>query len=182
MIRILVIFASEEGQTSKIAHRLCELLREQGAEVAVRDATKPEAGDRLSGYDGVIIGSAIHYGHHAKPIRELVKSHRAILRTRQTAFFSVSLSAGGPLRDAAAAKRHLDEFSAETGWKPDYATSFAGAIRHSRYGILKTLLVRLSMRQAGTPEPGDHEYTNWKAVADFGEVFLRRVEARRREA
>ena len=130
---------------------------------------------RLAGYDGIVIGSAIHYGHHAKPIRELVRSHRAILRTRHTAFFSVSLSAGGPHRDGAAAKRYLEEFTTETGWKPDLATSFAGAIRHSRYGLLKTLLVHLSLRKTGTPEAGDHEYTDWKAVAEFAAAFARRL-------
>lgn len=177
MGRALVIFASEEGQTSKIALRLCEMLREHGIEVAVRDGTKAQAGEKLAGYDGVVIGSAIHYGHHAKPIRELVRSHRAILRTRHTAFFSVSLSAGGPHRDSVAAKRYLEEFTAETGWKPDLATSFAGAIRHSRYGLLKTLLVHLSLRKTGTPEAGDHEYTDWKAVAEFAAAFARRLAA-----
>ena len=175
MARVLIIFASEEGQTSRIATRLGELFRERGIEVVVRDCAKPDAGEHLTAFDGVVIGSSIHFGHHAKRVRALVKDHRAILRSRHTAFFSVSLSAGGPHRDAAAAKHYFEEFSAETGWKPDQAASFAGAIRHSRYGILRTLLVRLSLRKSGTPESGDHEYTDWKAVGDFAEAFAKRL-------
>lgn len=176
MARVLVIFASEEGQAAKIARRIAEHIREAGYEVALRDATKPDPGANLAAYDGVVIGSAIHYGHHAKPVLALVKDHRAILHTRHTAFFSVSLSAGGPHRDPAAAKSYLESFTAQADWKPDVATSFAGAIRHSRYGILKTILVRLSLRKSGSPpEPGDHEYTDWKAVADFAEAFAKRV-------
>jgi len=175
MPRALIIVASEDGQSNKIAVRLGELLRERGIEVAIRDGTRPDAGEHLAAYDGVVIGSAIHYGHHAKAIQALVKNHRAILSSRHTAFFSVSLSAGGPSRDPAAAKGYLESFTAETGWKPDQAASFAGAIRHSQYGILRTLLVRLSLRKSGAPESGDHEYTDWNAVTAFAEAFAKRL-------
>jgi menaquinone-dependent protoporphyrinogen oxidase len=181
MSRALVIFASQEGQTAKIAHRLAELLREQRIEPEVRDGSTPGAGDGLAGFAGVVIGSAIHFGHHAKPIRELVKTHRAILGTRHTAFFSVSLSAGGPHRDTAAAKRYLEEFAAETGWKPDLAASFAGAIRHSHLGVARTLMAHLSLRKTGVPEAGDHEYTDWNAVAAFAEAFAKRLSTPKRE-
>ena len=175
MTRAVIIVASEDGQSTKIALRLGDLLRERGVEVAIRDGARPDAGEHLTAYDGVVIGSAIHYGHHAKPIHELVKGHRAILASRHTAFFSVSLSAGGPSRDPAAAKSYLEAFTAETGWKPDQAASFAGAIRHSQYGILKTLMVRLSLRKSGAPEAGDHEYTDWNAVTAFADAFAKRL-------
>ena len=175
MARAVIIFASEEGQTSKIALRVGDLLRERGVQVDIRDSSIPGAGEKLASYDAVVIGSAIHYGHHGKPIRELVKSHRAILSSRHTAFFSVSLSAGGPSRDLAAARSYLESFTAETGWKPDQAASFAGAIRHSQYGILKTLMVRMSLRKSGAPEAGDHEYTDWNAVTAFVDAFAKRL-------
>ncbi len=177
MARVLVLFASEEGQTAKIARRIADQLRDRGMEVALRDSSTPDPAAHLAGYDGVVIGSAIHYGHHAKQIRDLVRNHRAILNTRHTAFFSVSLSAGGPHRDAAASKRYLEEFSAESGWKPDLSATFAGALRHSHYGILKTLLVRLSLRKSGPPQAGDHEYTDWNAVSRFVDAFATRLAA-----
>lgn len=180
MPRVVIISASEEGQASKVALRIGELLRERGVEVTLRDATEPEAGARLASFEGVVIGSSIHFGHHSKAVADLVKEHRAILGSRHTAFYSVSLSAGGPSRDAAAARRYLEEFSAQTGWKPDQSASFAGAIRHSRYGILRTLMVHLSLRKSGAPETGDHEYTDWNAVAAFAEAFAKRLEAPKR--
>lgn len=180
MPRVVIISASEEGQASKVALRIGDLLRERGVEVTLRDAGDPQAGARLASFEGVVIGSSIHFGRHAKAVLELVKEHRAILGSRHTAFFSVSLSAGGPSRDAAAAKRHLEEFSAQSGWKPDQSASFAGAIRHSRYGILRTLMVHLSLRKSGAPETGDHEYTDWNAVAAFAEAFAKRLESPKR--
>jgi menaquinone-dependent protoporphyrinogen oxidase len=180
MPKALVTFATEDGQTSKIALRIAELLRANGAEVTVRDSAKPGAGSQLAAYDGVVIGSAIHLGHHAKALLEMVKEHRSILRTRHTALFCVSLSAGGPNRDLALARQYLEEFSGQSGWKPDQAASFAGAIRHSRYGILRTLMVHLSLRKSGAPQTGDHEYTDWKAVEAFAESFAKRLSTPKR--
>jgi len=180
MTRVLVAFGSEEGQTSKIAHRVGELLAARGVDVLVRDCAQPDAAERLASFDGVVIGSAIHNGHHARQVRELVMDHRAILKTRRTAFFVVSLSAGGPSRDLAAARKYIEEFASETGWKADQAASFAGAIQHSRYGILKSLQVYLSLRKSGTPESGDHEYTDWKAVEAFADPFAKRLAAPKR--
>ncbi len=180
MARALVIFASEEGQTARIARRVAEELHRAGVEVALRDLARHGTEARLAGYDGVVIGASVHFGHHDKAVARLVKEHLAILHTRHTAFFSVSLSAGGPSRDAAAARRYLEEFAAATGWKADLAASFAGAVRHSRYGFLRTLLVHLSLRRSGAPESGDHEYTDWAAVTSFAEAFARRLQAPKR--
>jgi menaquinone-dependent protoporphyrinogen oxidase len=173
--RVLVLYSSREGQTARIAARLADRMRGHRIQVEVRDASLPEAADHLASFDGVVIGAAIHYAHHAKEIGEFVKSHRAILHTRHSAFYSVSLSAGGPSRDVDAAKGYLAGFFADTGWTPDQSASFAGAIRHSRYGFLKTMLVHLTVRKGQGPEAGDHEYTDWKAVEAFADGFARRV-------
>jgi menaquinone-dependent protoporphyrinogen oxidase len=175
MPKALIIYASEDGQTAKIAARVGELLRERGVEVALRDGAGPQAGSHLAAYDGVVIGSSIHMGKPAKALLELVKEHRAILGSRHTGLFCVSLSAGGPNRDLALAKGYLDDFGAQTGWKPDQSASFAGAIRHSRYGLARTLMVHLSLRKTGAPATGDHEYTDWKSVEAFAEAFAKRL-------
>lgn len=180
MPKALIVFATEDGQTAKVASRLAEALAAAGVEVALRDCARGDAGAHLAAYDGVVIGSGIHFGHAAKPLLALVKGHRAVLATRHTAFFSVSLSAGGPNRDPDAAKRHLAQFSEETGLQPDLSASFAGAIRHSRYGFLRTILAHFSLRKTGLPEPGDHEYTDWKAVGAFADAFAKRLASPKR--
>lgn len=175
MIRVLVLYASEEGQTRRIAERIAKLLAKRRFDVHFRDASKAGAGARLATFDGVVVGASIHYARHPKAVAAFVEEHRAILRTRRTAFFSVSLSAGGPNEDRAGAHRYLEEFLEETGWKPDQATTFAGAIRHSRYSLVRTVMVALSLMRTGAPEAGDHEYTDWKAVDAFAEAFAKRL-------
>lgn len=181
MTRVLILYASEEGQTRKIATRVAELLARKHIDVHLRDATKANAASHLATFDGVVIGASIHYGRHAKTVADFVAEHRAILHTRHTAFFSVSLSAGGPNFDREGARRYLAEFFEATDWTPDQSAVFAGAIRHSRYSLARTIMVRLSLMRTGVPEPGDHEYTDWHAVESFAGAFLRRLATPTRE-
>jgi menaquinone-dependent protoporphyrinogen oxidase len=177
MKSVLVLYSSEEGQTRKIATRVAELLAKRHIDVHLRDASKASAGARLATFDGVLIGASVHYAKHAKPVVDFVEEHRAILRTRLTAFYSVSLSAGGPTLDRDEARRYLNEFFDETDWRPDQSAIFAGAIRHSRYSLVRTVMVRLSLMKSGVPDAGDHEYTDWKAVEAFAEDFVKRLAA-----
>lgn len=181
MQSVLILYASEEGQTRKIATRVAELLVRRRIDVHLRDASKANAAARLATFDGVVIGASIHYGQHAKVVASFVTEHRAILHTRHTAFFSVSLSAGGPNFDREGARKYLDDFFEDTDWKPDQSAAFAGAIRHSRYSLVRTVMVGLSLMKSGVPEPGDHEYTDWKAVEAFADAFARRLATPNRE-
>jgi menaquinone-dependent protoporphyrinogen oxidase len=181
MPKVLVLYSTEEGQTRKVATRVAELLTRHHVEVHLRDASKPGADARLATFDGVVIGASIHYARHAKAVRRLVEEHRHLLNTKCTAFFSVSLSAGGPNVNPEGARHYLDEFFDQTGWRPGLAANFAGAIRHSRYSFVRTLMVRFSLMGTGVPEPGDHEYTDWKAVQAFAETYVKRLADGKRE-
>lgn len=180
MLRVLVLYASEDGQTRKIATRVAELLSKKRIDVHLRDARSSRAAAHLASFDGIVIGASVHYGHHRRELRNLVAEHSALLHTRHTAFFSVSLSAGGPTPDRDGAKRYLEEFIEETGWLPDQSAAFAGAIRHSRYSLVRTIMLRLSLLTKGMPEAGDHEYTDWHAVTAFVETFARRLDTPKR--
>jgi menaquinone-dependent protoporphyrinogen oxidase len=182
MTRVLVLVSSSEGQTAKIGRRIAGHLHAAGVRVALRDVAGRDAGAHLASCDGIVIGGAIHYGHHAESLRRFVKEHRALLGTRHSAFFSVSLSAASPTRDEAAVKAHLAEFLKTTQWTPDLSASFAGAIRNSMYGFVKGLMVRLTLARAGRTETGDHEYTDWKAVESFAAAFARRLATPKRDA
>lgn len=178
----LVLVSSREGQAAKIARRIAEGLHQAHVQVALRDVARPDPAAHLARFDGIVIGGSIHYGHHAPALRELVKNHRTILRTRHSAFFSVSLAAGGPARNDEQARRYLEEFAATTGWSPDQAASFGGAVRPSKYGFLKALMVRITLARAGHVVAGEHEYTDWSAVEAFAGDFARRLAVGKRES
>jgi menaquinone-dependent protoporphyrinogen oxidase len=107
----------------------------------------------------------------------LVRSHRAALEARPSAFFSVSLSGGGPGAKPEAARRYLEVFLRQTGWHPQQTATFAGALPFSRYGAFKRLLMVVFVGLGGgdTDTSRDYEYTDWDAVERFAETFAQRL-------
>lgn len=171
MARVLVLYASVEGQTARIAGRIAETLAGAGHLAELRSAKEPPAD--LAAFDAVMVGASVHYGRHPRYLLSLLRGLRRELAARPGAFFSVSLSGGGPGANPAAARRYLTAFLAQAGWQPRYTFPFAGALRYSRYGTFKKILVRGFVWLAGgdTDASRDYEYTDYDAVASFARAF-----------
>lgn len=152
----LVIYASVEGQTERIAQRIASGLRAQGHRVDVASADAPLDASR---YDGVIVGASVHYGHHpawlARRLRDLG------LNGWRSAFFSVSLGAK---------ERYATKFLRRADWQPTLTGVFAGALKYSKYRPFKRFVVRAFAAIGGhdTDTSRDYEYTDWAAVERFG--------------
>lgn len=176
MSRILLLYASVEGQTELIAERMARKLREKGHSVDMQPADAQQAD--FAAYDGVIIGASIHYGHHPAYVRALVRRQRDAIAARPNAFFSVSLSAGGPRPKPAAAQRYIDKFLRRTGWQPQLVASFAGAVKYSVYGPIKrrVMIVFVGLGGGETDTSRDYEYTDWQAVERFAGDFALRLQ------
>jgi len=177
MTRILLLYATTEGQTALIAERIARTLREKGHTVDMLPADTMQPPLDPSAYDGVIVGASIHYGHHPAYVYALVRRHRDALAARPCAFFSVSLSAGGLRPKPAAAQRYLDKFLRKTGWQPQLTISFAGALKYSLYGPIKrrVMIVFMTLGGGETDTSRDYEYTDWNAVERFAEVYAQRL-------
>jgi menaquinone-dependent protoporphyrinogen oxidase len=177
MPRTLILYATIEGQTARIAEHIALRLRGKGHTAETHRADNLPAGLNPAEYDGVILGSSIHYGRHPGYLRTLVRRYREALKLRPAAFFSVSLSAGGPGAKPEAAQRYLDIFLRQVDWQPLLTTTFAGALQYSKYGMFKRLLMRAIVGIAGgnTDPTRDYEYTDWKAVERFADTFAQRV-------
>ena len=127
----------------------------------------------VTGYDGVIVGAAIHMGKHDKHIVEFVRKNRDLLERLPSAFFSVSLAAHG---DTGEAEGYVQRFEQETGWRPCRIARLAGALAYTRYGFVK----RHVMKKIAAGKPGnlgtdtsrDYVYTEWDGVRSFTEDFL----------
>lgn len=174
-MRILVLYSTHEGQTGRIAERIAQQLAEAGHAVDCHDGDAAPENLDPAAYDAVLVGAAIRYGRHSSTLRKLIRRHRAAFSSRPGAFFSVSLSAGGPGAKPEAAARYVRTFLKQTRWQPELATSFAGALPYTRYAPFTRFLVRQFVRMAGgdIDTSRDYEYTDWKAVEGFTERFLR---------
>lgn len=183
-MRTLVIFASEEGQTAKIAeciasrfafHQIpcdCVSVTQHGIDAVAVDA-----------YDAVVIGSPIHYSHYDPRLAEMIKNFREDLNEIPSAFFSVSL---GILSDEETEKdevhRITDAYLANTQWNPSMKVHFAGTLAYSKYGWVKRRLMRFVVRKAGGPTDVryDYEFTDWQQVQIFVDRFVEFVRACKR--
>jgi menaquinone-dependent protoporphyrinogen oxidase len=172
MSRILIVYASTEGQTRKIVRRIAEMARGHGCEAVVLDsaANPPPVSGR---YDAVIVAGSIHVGRHQKPLAGFVQHNRDLLRRVPNALVSVSLSAAHTDRQAAA-QACVDRFVRETQWHPQVTWLTAGALMYSRYGFLKKLMMRwISRRNGGdTDTSRDYEYTDWARLERQVAAFL----------
>ncbi|MFA5912808.1 MAG: flavodoxin domain-containing protein [Burkholderiales bacterium] len=177
MSRILLLYASTEGQTALIAERIAHVLREKAHSVELLPGDADPSRLDPAAYDGVMIGASIHYGHHPAYLRGLVRRIGGALAARPNAFFSVSLSAGGPRPTPAAAQRYIDKFLRRTGWQPHLIASFAGAVKYSVYGPIKrrVMIVFVGLGGGETDTSRDYEYTDWAAVERFAQDYAQRL-------
>ena len=170
MSRILVLYASTHGHTSRIAAGVGRALERAGAGVELRAV---ERGDDVAPqrYDAVVVGASIHAGRHQKQIVNWARRNAASLNTMPSAFFSVSLTAAEDTEEApATVQRLIDEFVESTGWTPKLTRSFAGALQYLEYGFATRQLMKLISRRAGHPTDShrDYDFTDWDAVERFG--------------
>jgi menaquinone-dependent protoporphyrinogen oxidase len=170
---VLLLYATVEGQTARIAERLANRLRGRGIDVDLLDVDVRPADLDIASYAGVLVGASIHYGDYPRSLRKLTRASLPALQSRPAAFFSVCLSAGGPGARPATAQAYLEKFQRRTGWRPRLATSFAGALQYSRYGPIKRAVMRMIVGMAGgdTDMSRDYEYTDWAAVDRFADEF-----------
>ena len=122
----------------------------------------------------------MHAGTYQKQVRRWVRSHAPELNRKPTAFVSVSLSV---LQQDPKTQRDLraivDRFTAEAGWKPTVVKQVAGALLYRQYNwFLRRVMKRIVAKAGGdTDTTRDYEYTDWKDLRSFAELFFVRVAA-----
>jgi menaquinone-dependent protoporphyrinogen oxidase len=92
---------------------------------------------------------------------------------------SLSSAVDDPERRAEAAN-YVDTLLEETDWHPDRIGLFGGALRYSKYGFLKRLMMkRIAKGATGDVDTSqDYEYTDWAEVDAFASDFAAFVEGR----
>lgn len=173
MPRILIFFGTTDGQTGTIAQFLADELRRQDAQVTVvlAGTTPVDPG----AFDGVIVAASIHAGGFQRAVRRWVHRHARALDDVPNAFLSVCLAV---LESTPKARQDLERivngFATDTGWKAHQVKFVAGALRYTRYGWLKKLVMRRIAGKAGgsTDTTRDHVYTDWADLRRFAGRFL----------
>ncbi len=171
MARMLIVYGTSEGQAAKIAEQIAATVRRAGHDVDVRHV-RDVRDAALDGYDAVVVGGSLHMGRYQPGVRDFIARHKALLESRPSAFFSVSLAAASrDPNERTAALRIAREFVAKAGWSPRLVASFAGALKYTQYGFFTRLMMKRIARKEGgsTDTSRDVEYTDWDEVGRFAE-------------
>lgn len=178
MATVLVVYATTEGQTAKVAHYIADVARREGHEVEVVPAESLTGSEpsSIEPAEVVFVGGSLHAWHHQKALATFVRAHREELRHLRTGFFSVSMSAAEPdqAKSMKEAWQHIAEFEKQTGWHPSVSAPVAGALKYSQYGPIKRFVMRAIAKRHGgaTDTSRDYEYTDWGRVTAFTERVL----------
>jgi menaquinone-dependent protoporphyrinogen oxidase len=174
-MNILILHASKEGQTEKIAQYIAEAIGNHGHQATVMPAkhlTKDFATDT---YDAVIIGGPIYIGSYPSYLEKFVATHHDWLNRIPSAFFTVCMAIHSKnTKEQEQAGSFGSKFSSKNNWHPIMMETFAGAIKYTQYGFITRMIMRNIAKKEGgdTDTSRDHEYTDWDAVTRFTEQFL----------
>jgi menaquinone-dependent protoporphyrinogen oxidase len=172
-VNILIAFASNEGQTHKIAEWISTRAAARGHQVRLYDSTTLADVPAVDSFDAVIVAASVHEGAHQDAIVNFTTAHRAQLARKATAFISVSLASA--MDDGAAdAAAYVARFTDATQWTPGKVLLLGGALRYSQYDYFeRQMLKQIFARHGVDPDENDvYEYTDWTALDGFIDEFL----------
>ena len=178
-MHVVVVYATVEGQTRKIARNIAGTVQDSGNDVTVFDSA--DIGDvDLAIADALIVAAPVHAAMYPAALSHWIKSNREAINELPSAFISVSLAMASAFPEE---HREIEDianaFLNETGWKPTAIHQAAGALRYLKYDFLKRLLMRQFAKQEGGPldTSKDHEFTDWDELASFISGFLSKAAA-----
>lgn len=164
-MNVLVVYASIEGQTRKIAEFAARTIRAEGHEVTLFDATDTVASVSLAGVDRIVLAAPVHERRHPDTFEVFLAARRADLQARPSLFLSVSLNAAfeDGLEEAG---DYVSELKLRTGFTPDEELLVAGAVRSESYDYYASQVIQHSvLRGRGDATPSeDREFTDWDGL------------------
>jgi menaquinone-dependent protoporphyrinogen oxidase len=172
-MRLLIAYATTEGQTRKIAWRIAARARELGHETELHDSADLASKVEISAFAAIILAASVHQKVHQETIAGFAIAHRDLLNRRPSAFVSVSLSAGLH-SEHVEAQSYVDRFVLETGWRPTRVLLLPGALRYSGYDYFKQQIIKYVVMKGHGQEDTerDYEFTDWKVLSKFVDSFL----------
>ncbi len=168
--RIGILYATVDGQTTKICNEIVKTLKGKNADVQL--FTIDTFANNISDFDKFVIASSIRYGVHDKEIIEFINKNKAELDTIKTAFFSVNLVARKPEKSTPETNPYVVKFFKTIDWKPTITEVFAGMLDYKKYKPFDRIMIQfiMWMTKGPTDKNTKIEYTNWEKVKLFADV------------
>lgn len=170
---VLLLYASIEGHTAKIAHFVEQAVRDAGHAVRAVDIGEKKPEVDFSDVDRIVIAGSVHRKRHPAPFEKNLADLRERIAAHPTLFLSVSLCAGFP-EGREEAQSYVDDLSARTGFRPDTTLLVGGALQFDKYQDYEAWVVRfiaVGMKRHEELEE-DRELTDWAEIEETVGSFL----------
>ena len=165
-MRVLLAYATTEGQTRRIADAVAAQLGGLGHRVTVLPVEA--AAGPLPAFDAAVLAASVHLGRFQSTLETFARRAAPDLAAHPTLFLAVSLSAAGDdPEDWAGLDRILARFQDDTGFRPDRIVHVAAAFRFSEYDFFRSWAMRwIAHRKGLAVDPRtDLELTDWPALS-----------------
>lgn len=161
-MRILVAHASRMGSTAEIAAHVAAQLSAAGHDVDVRSCADAPA---ATGYDAVVLGSALYLGRWLEPALRYLQTQAVPLGQRPTWLFQSGPCGAGFDLDAVRVPRRVRTLARRVGSAP--TTTFGGRLDRAR------TTSRLGRWMATGALSGD--FRDWDLISAWTETIVVRL-------
>lgn len=175
MTRILLIYSSVHGHTLKICERIKQQIQEAAkSEIEVTLAPLSDT-PSLESFDKIYIGASIRHGKHRPALYQFIEQNKAILESRPSGFFSVSLVARKPNKNTPETNAYMQTFLQQSAWKPTLLQTFAGNLDYQGYGVFDRNIIRFIMWiTKGPTDPNTNVvFTDWNKVDEYANAMIK---------
>ncbi len=172
-MKILIAYATTEGQTHKICKTIAEQVVGLGHQVEMLDTARKRRNVHSDDFDAFIVAASVHQDKHQNEIEVFVAACREVLSVKPAMFISVSLAAAFEEK-IVDAKNYVTDFAARTGWTPAHSLTVAGAVRSEEYDYFQQQILEHVVLKGRNDFKAnqEQEFTDWPALANDVEKFL----------
>ncbi|MCM1984231.1 flavodoxin domain-containing protein [Lyngbya confervoides] len=176
---VLILYATREGQTEKIAVRIGDHLTQAGARVRIINAKDKAVTQSLNLeiFDLLVFGASMHAGGLEPELVAFVNRHSAEIELKNRSFFLVLLSAAtqDPVLKAEWLKDACTKMRQQLQVSFPKVEMIAGALMYSKYPLPLKWLMKQIAQQAGegTDLSQDYEYTDWQQVQQYAQALIK---------
>jgi len=173
MKRILILYATKEGQTEKVASQIAKHLENAGGFVQLVNVEDKQAITNIEfdAFDLLAFGASMHAGGLERELVNYINERREAIELKERSFFLVLLSAAtknSEVRETSLqdARRKMAEQLRTTF---EDTEMIAGALMYSEYSLpMKWIMKRIAGKTGGdTDTSRNYEYTDWDQVKKY---------------
>jgi len=172
-MKLLIAYATTEGQTRKVCKTIAGQVAGLGHQVELLDMSQKRLNVHPDDFDAFIVAASVHQDRHQNEIEVFVAASRQVLSAKPAMFISVSLAAAieEKIPDA---NNYVADFIDRTGWTPAHSLTVAGAVRSDEYDYFQQqILEHVVFRDRDDFRVNEaQEFTDWAELGKAVEKFV----------